>query len=477
MYSVVSKLNKIKHIENKKLSNKENIIEDNINTLNSKHRKKSTSNKSLLYIKDKGNTLIDRIDDFLLSYNNKATFNCKDVLVDSKNLLNNLEETKLKLNIIAKANSVKLTNNSLDVKSNKLPKININNDLKIKEELLTDNLNNVKSSKPNSKYSKKIKYIDNNNNMKKELQDIKINKKNNKTKKDKDTFITKIDYVVDEINTKSKKNLNKNNKYHSENIEFKDNKDFLSNINNHVKEIFANIDDSFYDTDTSKISNKDTNVYAIDAISTNSQEDSKVKEDKDYFINMIKEIDKLRSNNKQKESELEALIRITKHTSNNLDKHFKNINSLYSQANIPLKYKPYDSNISSIDEEEEDEMQLKNQKNNTLKKLDLSSKLKNKYCKDLNLNNSLDNIQKNTYKNNNDNPIILEKNLNKIKDSLLNVTGKVINYHENFKSAIDEIKQNNNYYYKSNTINNKNSKRKSIIKNVSNKKLYVKDEK
>ena len=112
---------------------------------------------------------------------------------------------------------------------------------------------------------------------------------------------------------------------------------------------------------------------------------------------MIEEVDMYKKNITDEFDELQYLIKYVKNTNKKVDRHMKGINNLYEQAKI--------------------------KKNNKLIDLD--------YSFDSNNENS------NNYR------VYKERNLNKIKDNLLGITGNVISYHQDLRKNMDDITYKN----------------------------------
>ena len=328
-------------------------------------------------LKEKGNHIIERIDDILSNYDNFKEINCNDVLLETKSLLSNITFAQNKIAALKKGY---LPSIEPSFSKNKITNITT---------LQTKQIKQDKQYKSNS-------------------EPLVITPKQTlpKKKKGKGTFMTDVGIInsMDKLNDKNGVNI------------------YLEDVNNKVKDLFNNIDDSFYDSD--KESNKiiipkitkekrSTSVNKTNLnISYNSDDDVKLKEDKDFFIKMIKEIEDIKLSREKKESELEALIRITKDTSKNLDKHFHGVSKLYKEANIQ-----FDDSIRNLIDEDSDEH------------ID-------------------ETIETTNYDYN--------KNINKIKDNLLNVTGNVLDYHKNLEKVISNVKSNNQKYLRSQSkiINN-----------------------
>ena len=117
----------------------------------------------------------------------------------------------------------------------------------------------------------------------------------------------------------------------------------------------------------------------------------------DIFKDMIEEVDMYKKNITDEFDELQYLIKYVKNTNKKVDRHMKGINNLYEQAKI--------------------------KKNNKLIDLD--------YSFDSNNENS------NNYR------VYKERNLNKIKDNLLGITGNVISYHQDLRKNMDDITYKN----------------------------------
>lgn len=220
-----------------------------------------------------------------------------------------------------------------------------------------------------------------------------------KGKSKKDLFLTDIEVLQFEKEKEIK--LKEENIYSSKNAQ----SEYLKRQDEKINEIFKYIDES--DNDVTK----DLNI--------NIQEDESdfIKKDKIMLKEMFAQLDEIKRLSREKEDELQALIRITKQTTKNLDKHFEGINDLYSKTGIRKKE---DKTIDEVSDDDE------------------YSSYKGKK----------------TTSNYNDDPEVLAKNLNLIKDKLLNVTGGVVSYHRNLEDHISTLRKNNDKIRPTSSKNN-----------------------
>lgn len=362
----------------------------------------------------------------------------------SQVILPNISQSKIEINKQAHKEALtKKSNDNIEKKGNKYY-----NDYARDQIIKEIKEDNNKTSIYNNLYQKQINNYNSNAHKLSKLGLSKNNKNKNKTgskKNKKDVFLTDIEIMQQyqnsliNISNKTKADDNSKNKININDEE--DKSKYLASKETQIKEMFKYIDDS----DDEKKDNKDTkdkeeldtlNKYDIN-LDYRDTDTTQTKQDKDFFKDMFIQIDTLRQLNKEKEDEIKALIRITKQTTDNLDKHFKGMQSLYTQAGI--RYEDDIGEISNkktiINDNQEDDMS------------DYEEYHRRAMGGGMMRNNG----------NINDDPKILKRNLNIIKDNLLNVTGNVLDYHKSFKNKISEMRKNNGGYVPESTIKKKKS--------------------
>lgn len=164
---------------------------------------------------------------------------------------------------------------------------------------------------------------------------------------------------------------------------------YLDDNNKKIKEILDNVDD-------------------IDMDLEGSFSDITPEHRKDMmdFKNLIREVDEYKSNVKSEFDELQYLIKFVSDTSSKINRHKFGVSNVFTQSG------------------------LKN--NNTTYNVEKKKKLKNEESEGSGDDDG------NVYDK--------FKNMNKIKDNLMNIQGKVINFHQNFNTKMKKIEKKNNKY-------------------------------
>lgn len=344
---------------------KQTTSSKSIKTLPSNQTSKSSLKKNGL--KEKGNDIIERIDDLLTLY--KDGKNQKQSQSQSQNQMMNM-------------NFERILKNSKEITSN------------------TDlSLIKVKEYKKQDIFPEIIK----NSNEILEKNENKRRKTTERLKKQsKKAFMT--DVIKNNL-------MNKD----SISIEFSSKEGVTKKINEKVKDMFSLIDDSFYEKEyESSVSKDENNKKRKNKPSDfiiKANDNEKVIEDKEFFQSMMKQIEEIKRKKEEEENEIQKLIRITKKTSQNLDRHFVGMSRLYKEANIERNSKvSYDIHDDDKSSDENEENRKKNQEG----------------------------YDDGFY----------SKDIEKIKDRLLNVTTGVINYHSDLSSLISKMKESNKTHMK-----------------------------
>lgn len=297
------------------------------------------------------------------------------------------------------------------------------NDNKNKKDVINNIVQEVKDqNKMNTLYPLKaheqmMKYKNSSNKL---FMNKEKNGKNKKKKKE--TFLTDIEALkkmeMNRLNSRKDIKINEEETILDSKSDIKEDdaftQEYLKMHSQKNKDIFKYIDE---ETEIEKKYSKNEMNNILDELqlSSDENEDSTVKQGKKLLREIMESINTVKKLNKEKESELQAIIRITKDTSKNLDRHFSCINSIVKSKELGLdlntsndsdknKKLGYDSIEENYSEEEEYERH---------------EYRKNKQSIPYNIN---------------DDPIILKKNLNIIKGNLLSVTGGVIEFHQNFQT-------------------------------------------
>lgn len=434
--------------------------------------KNKKENTGISELKSKGEYILNSLDDMLNSYNSSKLPNVSDLLSDTKNLLLTLNQTRLPISNIGSL-PLLLPKSAKAYEAN-APTFNP----KQSSEAQPQSLKSAPLNIPN----KTISQIDNTK-LDKSKKQLKKHKKVSKNPKKNGTFMTDIELAelrqinninqvkVSEIDSnKSESSFDKNKKKREtkpatkehgfkkdmkSSITEEDKPEYIKQINEKVKNMFEYIDDSFYDNsdDESSKTGKparskpcDTKSQASSklnmSISDTSYNDPKIKEDKELYMSMIKQVEALRAERKEKETDLEKLIRITKSTTEGLDRHFKVVNKLFKDANLQINDSNYENyEIAETSSEHNSEGSYRKKQTKGVSK---EKKVFNK----------------------NDDPKVLKRNLGKITDRLLNVTGGVLTYNKNLNTVITEIKEINSKYIRQNSeLNSTKSKETKSMKN------------
>lgn len=341
---------------------KQTTSNKSIKTLSSNQTSKSSLKKKGL--KEKGNDIIERIDDLLTLYK------------DGKNQKQNQSQNQM-----TNMNFERILKNSKELTSN------------------TDlSLIKVSEYKQQDIFPEIIKNSNNKNEDKKRKTTERLKKQSKKA------FMT--DVIKNNL-------MNKD----SISIEFSSKEGVTKNINEKVKDMFSLIDDSFYEKEyessvSKEKNNKNRKNKPSKDLLIKANDNEKVIEDKEFFQSMMKQIEEIKRKKEEEENEIQKLIRITKKTSQNLDRHFVGMSRLYKEANIERNSKVlYDIHDDEKSSDEDEEKRRKHQEG---------------YYDDG----------------------FYSKDIEKIKDRLLNVTTGVINYHSDLSSLISKMKESNKNHMK-----------------------------
>jgi len=342
--------------------------------------------------------IVNKIDDILGSYSNpgyasSSISNYSDTLGLSKNILNNIE-TNLQ---IAEENDLRTKFANKNYKSSSIPTDSYSN----------TSANSISRKKLSSEGNLKKKSNENNNSNK-DFNNVSNNNQENKAKKyleNTEKQAKEIDNIINEIqkektphksnaSDKAKKGISKAKKK----IEGKSKiqKDvFMTKV-----EIEGEIKSSSEEEEKErKIPFDEADLY------DSSDEDVKVnpelRKEMNDFRNMINEIDELKNGMKNEFDELQFLIKYVDGTSTRVNRHMNGISNLFQQSGLKPKSDNALHRLSEEDEESDDE-----------------------YGKNKN----------NLYNKN--------KNMDRIKDNLINLQDNFIGYYKNFDGGMKSIETN-----------------------------------
>lgn len=304
---------------------------------------------------------------------------------------------------------------------NKEASFNQTSEKQLKEFTINQIVKEVKDEKLSS-YHNQLNIYNNNSKVFLMSKPLPIKKtKGKKSKKDKGAFLTDLEILQNngkilQANSVSKENKSlTNSEAKLEDAESSKKSEYLANQEKNIKDMFK-----YIDADDLDVTNeKDENIiskYDLD-LEISSNDNNSTKQDKEFLLDMFKKIDLYKQLKKEREDEIKTLIRITKQTSSGLDRHFESIRTLYKKAGYNLNEEPLSSYSGSYSSKENDP------------------------TSDID-----DDRPVGRFGNVNDDPVVLSKNLNKIKDSLLNVTGNVVGSCKNFSDKFKVMKVANEKY-------------------------------